>query len=123
MKEAPILGCMMDVPFTYTSAAGQREGTVIVRLIGPLTLTTLFEFQTEFRAMRPPVLILDLSESPYMDSAGLGLVVNKYVSAESAQRKFLIAGINARIEALMELTKVIRVLSIFPTVEAAEASL
>jgi anti-sigma B factor antagonist len=114
---------MAEVPFTYESNPGQREGTVIVRLLGPLTLNTLFEFQTEFRAMRPPVLILDLSASPYMDSAGLGLVVNKYVSAEGSQCKFLIAGINARIEALMELTKVTRVLSLFPTVEAAEASL
>jgi anti-anti-sigma factor len=110
---------MADANLTYTSTPGLHEGTVIVRLIGPLTLTTIFDFQTEFRAMRPPVLILDLTESPYMDSAGLGLVMNKYVSAESAQRKFLIAGINAR----MELTKVIRVLSLFPTVAAAEASL
>ncbi len=73
--------------------------------------------------MRPPVLILDLSESPYMDSAGLGLVMNKYVSAEAGRRTFVITGVNGRIEALMELTKVTRVLRLFPTVEAAEASL
>ena len=96
---------------------------MIVRLIGPLTLNTMFGFQTEFRAMRPPVLILDLSDSPYMDSAGLGLVTNKYVSAESNGRKFMITGVNGRIEALMELTKVIRVLTLYPTIEDAEASL
>ncbi len=114
---------MTDAELTYTSFAGQREGTMIVRLIGPLTLTTIFDFQSEFRAMRPPVLILDLSQSPYMDSAGLGLVMNKYVSAQAGQRMFLVAGVNGRIEALMELTKVTRVLSLFPSVEAAEASL
>ena len=30
--------------------------------------------------MTPEVMILDLSETPYMDSAGFGLIMNSYVS-------------------------------------------
>lgn len=120
---SPILAGMTDGQLSYTSTPGRREGTIVVRLVGPLTLSTLFGFQNEFRAMRSPVLILDLGECPYMDSAGLGLIVNKYVSAESSHGKFLLANVSERIEALMEMTRVTNVLKLYPSVQAAEASL
>ncbi len=73
--------------------------------------------------MTPKVLIVDLSDSPYMDSAGLGLLMNYYVSAQNHGRKILLARVNERIEALLELTKVDGILKSYPTVEAAEADL
>ena len=73
--------------------------------------------------MTPKVLIVDLSDSPYMDSAGLGLLMNYYVSAQNHGRQILLACVNERIAALLELTKVHGVLKSFPTVEAAETSL
>ena len=121
-QRLPILPVMSDSGFSYTSTPGQKDGTVIVKLSGPLTLSTIFDLQADFRSMNPEVLILDLSGSSYMDSAGLGVIMNKYVSAEHSHRKFLLAGVNGRIEALMELTKVKRILHIYPTVEEAEAS-
>ena len=114
---------MPDDSFTYSSTAGQHEGTTILKLDGPLKLATMFEFQGEFRAMTPNVLIVDLSDSPYMDSAGLGLLMNYYVSAQNHGRRILLASVNERIQALLELTKVHAILQSYPTVEAAEASL
>jgi anti-anti-sigma factor len=108
---------------TYTLVDGQSEGTKVLKLIGPLTLTTMFSFQNEFRAIKPQVLILDLSETPYMDSAGLGLIMNYYVSAEGSGRKMLLASVNERVLSLLEMTKVDKVLKSYPTVETAEASL
>ena len=96
---------------------------MILKLAGPLTISTIFGFQNELRAMTPEVLIVDLSETPYMDSAGLGLIMNSYVSAQDHQRKLLLAAVNERIQALFEMTKVSGVLPVFATVEAAEASL
>lgn len=96
---------------------------MILQLVGPLTLSTIFGFQDEFRAAKPQVLIVDLSKTPYIDSAGLGLLMNYYVSAEHNGRKLLLAGLNHRIVAMLEMTKVQGVLKSFPTVEAAEASL
>jgi anti-anti-sigma factor len=114
---------MPDDSLTYSSTAGQHEGTTILKLDGPLKLATIFSFQGEFRAMTPQVLIVDLSNSPYMDSAGLGLLMNYYVSAQNHGRKILLACVNERIHALLELTKVNGILKSYPTVEAAEASL
>jgi anti-anti-sigma factor len=114
---------MRDEPLTYSYTPGQNDGTMILKLVGPLTLTTMFGFQNEFRSMKPAVMIVDMSESPYMDSAGLGLVMNSYVSAQDDGRKLLLAGVNERVAELFVMTKVQRVLKSFPTVEAAEASL
>jgi anti-sigma B factor antagonist len=114
---------MRDQPMSYTTVAGKREGTTILKLTGPLILSSLFGFQEEFRAMKPPVLIVDLSETPYMDSAGLGLIMNYYVSAANSGRQFLLAGANDRIHALLGLTRVSVLLRLFPSVEDAEASL
>jgi anti-anti-sigma factor len=114
---------MRDEPMTYSSTAGKNAGATILKLVGPLTLSTMFGFQDEFRALQPQVLIMDLSETPYMDSAGLGLIMNYFVGAEGHGRKLLLAGVNERVKALFEMTKVQGVLKSFPTVEDAEASL
>jgi anti-anti-sigma factor len=114
---------MLDDPLIHSFAPGKNDGTTILKLVGPLTLSTIFGFQNEFRANTPKVLIVDLSESPYMDSAGLGLLMNYYVSAEHNGRKLLLVGVNHRIAAMLEMTKVQGVLKSFATVEAAEASL
>jgi anti-anti-sigma factor len=114
---------MLDDPLIHTYAAGKKDGTTILKLVGPLTLSTIFGFQNEFRSQKPQVMIVDLSESPYMDSAGLGLLMNYYVSAENNGRKLLLAGANHRIVAMLEMTKVHTVLKTFPSVEEAEASL
>ncbi len=113
---------MSDNALTYSYANGSRDGTTILKLVGPLTLTNMFAFQGPFRATKPPCLIIDMSEVPYMDSAGLGLITNYFVAAQGEQRKLLLAGVNERIMALLEMTKVDQILSLFPSVAAAESA-
>ena len=107
---------------THSSTPGTKEGITVLKLSGPLTMLTMFGFQNDFRNMKPKVLIVDLSETTYMDSAGLGLLVNYFVSAEDDGRKLLLTEVNDRIKALFEMTKVHEVLKCYPTVGDAEAS-
>jgi anti-sigma B factor antagonist len=113
---------MRDQELVYSINEAQREGAVIVRLDGPLTLSNLFTFQTELRAIHPPLTVFDLSASQYMDSAGLGVLVNFYVSAEKNGRKMALAGVSDRVLALLDMTHVRSLLRVFPTVEEALAS-
>ena len=108
---------------THGFTAGQRDGTTILKLSGPLTISTMFGFQNELRAVKSEVLIIDMSETPYMDSAGLGLIMNAHVSAADRGGKLLLAGVNDRVKSLFEMTKVQAVLKSFPSVAEAEASL
>jgi len=116
------LNAMRDEPLTVTLAKGRGEGVTILLLKGPLTLQNTFDFQQDLAQHKPAVLIIDLTESPYMDSAGLGLLMNGYVSAEKNGRKFLLAGANERINALLQTTKVHLILKNYPTAAEAEAS-
>lgn len=111
---------MPDESLTYTLRPGSREGTEILSLSGPFTLGNMFQFQRELQEMRPPYLIFDLTQVPYIDSAGLGLLVNFYVSTQKNGRKMAVAGATPRVLTLFEMTKVDGILRIFPTVEDAE---
>lgn len=114
---------MNDPQLIFTVFPGDHPGTTILTLIGPLTLYNLFAFQDQLRAVETPVVILDLEQMTYMDSAGLGLLVNGFVSAERQNRKFLVTGVNERAGALLSLTHVDKVLAIYPSVDEAEAQL
>jgi len=114
---------MRDEPLTLQWKTSEHEGTAILELTGPLTLGNLFTFQEELKTATPGVLIMDLSKSPYMDSAGLGSLLRFHVSAEKRGGKLLLSGVDERVRALFETTKVDSLLKIFPSVEAAEASL
>ena len=113
---------MHDKELTYTSLNGPAEGQLILQLDGPVTLSNLFGFQDFLRSLKPSTLIIDMTNVPYMDSAGLGLLLNYYVSAEKAQRQLALVGVSERIMTLFEVTKVDTVLTIFPTLEAFASS-
>ena len=85
---------MLDKELSYITSPGAKEGTVILTLDGPFTLSNIFKFQGELRALKPPCLIMDMTSVPYMDSAGLGVIMNYFVSAQGGGRKFYLVGVN-----------------------------
>jgi len=111
---------MSDEALTFAQRPGSRDGIEIVSLSGPFTLGNMFQFQRALQEMKPAYLIFDMTQVPYMDSAGLGLLVNFYVAAQKSGRKMAVVGATPRIIALFELTKVDSLLKVYPTVEDAE---
>ena len=115
--------CMpLDGPMTYHRSNGTRDGVEIFTLEGPLTLRNIFAFQKDIAVDPPQVLIFDLSKVEYMDSAGIGVLINYYVAAQKHGRKMTLVGANQRLDALLEMTRVKELLKNYPTVEEAEAS-
>ena len=111
-----------DGPLTIDRAEGKNPGTRVFRLSGPLTLRNLFELQSELRnAALPPLTVIDLSQVPYMDSAGMGLVMNHYVRCQTNGTKLVVSGANNRVMDLFKVTKVDTVLPLASNLEAAEA--
>ena len=111
-----------DGPLTFERGDGKNPGTRVLRLNGPLTLRNLFELQSELRKSElPPLTVIDLSAVPYMDSAGMGLVMNHYVRCQTNGTKLVVSGANNRIMDLFKVTKVDTVLPLVPDPNAAEA--
>ncbi len=105
---------------TLTTTPGKRPDERILKLEGPLTLSALFGFQAELRK-DAAITILDLSGVPYMDSAGMGAIINYYVSCQKSGHTLLVAGANYRVLELFKLTKVDQLITLVGSVEEAEA--
>jgi anti-anti-sigma factor len=111
-----------DGPLTIGRREGKKPGTQVYSLSGPLTLRNLFELQSELRSsLPPPMTILDITDVPYMDSAGMGLVMNHYVRCQTRGAKLIVTGANSRVMDLFKVTKVDTVLPLAASIEAAEA--
>ena len=112
----------IDGPLQIEVEHGKTPGILVIRLTGPLTLRNIFDLQTQFRTMEAlPLTILDLTGVPYMDSAGMGVVVNGHVHCQGRGGKLVAVGVSSRILALFEMTHVDKVIAMAPTVEEAEA--
>jgi anti-sigma B factor antagonist len=103
---------------TYELSEGASPNEHIYHLNGPMVLGNMFAFQEVLRS-ESVTTILDLTGVPYMDSAGLGVLTNSFVSHQKQGRKLLLVGVNERVQTLFQITKLDNLFSVFPTVEAA----
>jgi anti-anti-sigma factor len=107
---------------TIATQEDAASGWRILELNGPLVLRTLFEFQDAIRAQNPNNLILDLQEVEYMDSAGLGAILEAHVSYQRRGKRVVLVGAAPRIETLFEVTHTDQILVRRATVEEAKRS-
>jgi anti-anti-sigma factor len=98
------------------------NGARIMKLTGPLTLKTLFDFQQVSRQQTTHPMIVDIGAVPYMDSAGLGSVISVFAHCQRTNRGFGIVGVSERIRTLFEVTHCDGLLPCFDSLEAAEAA-
>jgi anti-anti-sigma factor len=96
-------------------------GTTVLRIHGPLLLGNFFPLQTMVRSDNAPVLILDVSDMPYIDSAGIGCLVGAHVSRENSGRKLILVGANERLKTSLKVTKCDQLFTVAPTVQEALA--
>lgn len=99
------------------------SGAHVMKLNGPLTIRTLFDFQTVSRREPTKPVIVDFTGVPYMDSAGLGCVVSVFTSCQNKGLGFAVCGLSSRLETLFEVTHVATILPVFATLAAAEAEI
>jgi anti-sigma B factor antagonist len=96
------------------------DGQRVLCLRGPLTVENLPLFQNAIRREESaPLVILDFSDVPYMDSSGLGSLVSAYVTRQKATRRIALSGVNERVLKLFETTRVEPLFLIFPTLDDA----
>src|ERR1700733_13750242 len=119
-------------PFSIERKEGKAPGTVIFRLSGPFTARDMFgsltpdalhnmlDFQSTASEQPPAVNILDLTDVPYMDSTGLGMIVRHYVRCQGKGVRLIAAGVSPRVLALLKLTKMDAVIATTATVEDAD---
>jgi anti-sigma B factor antagonist len=113
---------MANEKMDIVTTVGMHDGQKVLALKGPLTIHTIFNFQTAVREESTAALVIDFSNVPFIDSAGLGALVGARVALQKANRKLALAGLNTQVEALLDMSKVSPFFRIFPTVEEAQAA-
>jgi anti-sigma B factor antagonist len=111
---------MQEQPLEIERIAGSA-GTSILRLHGPLLLGNLFSFQSMVRSEHAGLLIIDMSDVPYIDSAGIGCLVGAHVSRENAGHKLVLAGAGERLHNALKITRVDQLFTFAQDVEQAKA--
>jgi anti-anti-sigma factor len=110
---------MMNAKLIFSCHSANSNGVVVLKVTGPITLDNIVSFQSELSKNRPPVMVFDLSEVPYMDSSGVGVMISYYSTGKKEGRRMALAGVTERVTALLKLTKVLPLLRSYPTVEEA----
>jgi anti-sigma B factor antagonist len=111
---------MPEQPLYIEDLPGSRDGIRVLRLSGPLTLANLFGFQSKVRADNSRALILDFTDVPLADSAGIGALVGAYVTRQKDGRSLGLVGVNQRIHQALEVTGVESFFRFYGTVAEAE---
>jgi len=96
---------MRDEPLTIEDLGIQDQKRVL-KLAGPLTIATLYEFQNLVRTNSSASLVLDFSRVPYVDSAGVGALVGAYVRHKKEGHSLTLAGVNERVRGTLKVTQV-----------------
>jgi anti-sigma B factor antagonist len=107
---------------TFELLEGASPNEHIYQLKGPMVLGNMFAFQEVLRS-ESATTILDLTGVPYMDSAGLGILTNSYVSHQKNGRRLLLVGVNERVQTLFQVTRLEKLFQIFPTLDGARQAL
>jgi len=96
---------MRDEPLSIEDLGLQNNARVL-RLSGPLTIGTLYQFQDMVRTDSNSSLVLDFARVPYVDSAGVGALVGAYVRHQKAGHTLTLAGVNERVRNTLKVTQV-----------------
>jgi anti-sigma B factor antagonist len=114
---------MPQEPLVVEDIPGPKDGQRILRLTGPLTMSTLFDFQSRVRTDTSHVLMLDFTNVPYVDSAGMGALVGAYVPHQKDGRSLYLIGVNERVQNALKVTRVEQFFRFVDSLTAAEQAI
>jgi anti-anti-sigma factor len=86
--------------------------------LSPHALRNTFESTPDIA--QPDVHIFDLTQVPYMDSAGLGMMVSHYVRCQRQGIRLMAVGVSPRVLQLFQPTNVGNLFPMLATLEEAD---
>jgi anti-sigma B factor antagonist len=96
-----------------------QPGVKTIALIGSLTLETVAGFNSTLREETSPVLLLNLTKLEWLDSAGVGALVQLLVRRAKGKGALALAGLSPRNHGVLDVAHVLNLFSVYPTTEDA----
>jgi anti-sigma B factor antagonist len=96
-----------------------QPGLKIIVLNGSLTLETVAGFNQTLREETSPVLLLNMAKLEWLDSAGVGALVQLLVRRAKGKAALALSGLSPRNHGVLDVAHVLNLFSVFPTAEDA----
>ena len=117
-----ILPRVMQHSHLELERAARSDGDrLILELKGNLSLETVHNFVQTARAEQARHLIVNMSDVSFLDSAGVGALVQLFVHRRSLGKSFALSGLSKQSHAVMEVAGLTKLLPIHNSVEDALA--
>lgn len=97
------------------------DNSIIIRLNGKLSFENVHDFLETMRQEAAANLILDMSGLVFLDSAGVGALVTLFVSRRKHGKTLALAALTMQGAAVMQVTGLLKLLPVYPSVEQALA--
>jgi anti-anti-sigma factor len=108
---------------TIDAREGKDIGQRILRVTGRIDLFTSLAFLEQLRVETAPVVILDMALVDYVDSSGVGALAQLHKSFQLEHRRLALVGLTTKVRQVLEITHVLKMLTVFATGPEAESAL
>src|SRR6266446_5595368 len=112
---------MQPVQLDLEKQAESNGNQTVIRLKGKLSLETVHNFIQSLRPEPAPHLVLDMSAVSFLDSAGVGALVQIFVHRRNAGKAFALAGLTKQGAAVIQVAGLNKLLPIHTSVGEALA--
>ena len=114
---------LRPIPKTGLEIATRQEpGGVVVKACGEVTVFTSPALRESLRKIadaRPPLLVLDLAETRYVDSSGVATLVEALQTLQRHGGRLILAGMNQRVRGVFEIARLHTVFTVASDVQEA----
>jgi anti-anti-sigma factor len=107
---------MESIRLELEKQAGTSANQTVVRLNGKLSLETVHNFIQTLRAEPAAQLVLDMSAVSFLDSAGVGALVQIFVHRRNQGQTFALAGLTKQGSAVIQVAGLSKLLPIYASV-------
>jgi anti-sigma B factor antagonist len=112
---------MQPVHLDLEKLPASDPNRLVTRLTGKLSLETVHNFIQTLRPEPAPHLILDMSGVSFLDSAGVGALVQLFVHRRNAGKRFALAALTQQGNAVIQVAGLAKLLPIHASVQDALA--
>ena len=112
---------MQSVRLDLERLAGADANRLVLRLKGKLSLETVHNFIQTARPESAAHLVLDMGEVSFLDSAGVGALVQLFVHRRNLGKTFALTGLSQQSSAVMQVAGLTKLLPIHNSIEEALA--
>jgi anti-anti-sigma factor len=116
------LRLMQSITLQLERQPGSDAAHLVIRLDGKLSLETVHNFIQTLRPEGAGRLILDLSGVSFLDSAGVGALVQLFVHRRNQGKTFGLTGLSKQSSAVIQVAGLNKLLPIHASVEEAIAA-